>query len=96
MTFAAYVVAACGFAGFGGAPLARHAPPRMAVEEPEWRHANAKAPHDAATKVAEGVLAKNAAGGPWVEQRARPRRNRKSEAMRSMAGRVVARRSWTT
>ena len=35
-------------------------------------------------KVAEGVLRTNEMGRPWVEQRARPRRNRKSEAMRSM------------
>jgi hypothetical protein len=27
---------------------------------------------------------RNRAGDPWVHQRARPRRNRKSEAMRSL------------
>ena len=32
----------------------------------------------------EGVLRTNTMGRPWVEQRARPRRNRKSEAMRKM------------
>ena len=35
-------------------------------------------------QVPKGVLARNTHGGPWVEQRARPRRNRKSEAMRRM------------
>ena len=32
----------------------------------------------------EGVLRTNALGRPWVQQRPRPRRNRKSEAMRRM------------
>ena len=35
-------------------------------------------------KVPQGVLRTNTMGGPWVEQRPRPRRNRKSEAMRAM------------
>jgi porphobilinogen synthase len=35
-------------------------------------------------RVPEGVLRANTAGRPWVEQRARPRRNRKSEAVRRM------------
>ena len=35
-------------------------------------------------RVPEGVLRANMAGRPWVEQKARPRRNRKSEAMRRM------------
>jgi len=34
--------------------------------------------------VPDGVLARNTKGGPWVEQRARPRRNRKSSAIREM------------
>jgi len=34
--------------------------------------------------VADGVLAKNARGRPWVEQRPRPRRNRKTETVRRM------------
>ena len=32
----------------------------------------------------EGVLRTNTLGRPWVEQRARPRRNRKSESVRKM------------
>ena len=35
-------------------------------------------------KVADGVLKRNAQGRAWVDQRARPRRNRKSEAVRKM------------
>lgn len=35
-------------------------------------------------RVPEGVLRTNTMGRPWVEQRSRPRRNRKSEAMRKM------------
>jgi len=34
--------------------------------------------------VADGVLERNTMGKPWVTQRPRPRRNRKSEAMRRM------------
>ncbi len=37
-----------------------------------------------AVSVPSGVLKHNSMGGPWVEQKARPRRNRKSEAMRRM------------
>jgi len=35
-------------------------------------------------RVPEGVLRSNTRGRPWVEQRVRPRRNRKTEAVRSM------------
>merc|ERR1719454_2458723 len=35
-------------------------------------------------RVPEGVLRSNTVGRPWVEQKARPRRNRKSEAVRRM------------
>jgi len=34
--------------------------------------------------VPDGVLKRNGRGGPWVDQRPRPRRNRKSETMRKM------------
>ena len=37
----------------------------------------------------DGVLRRNTQGGPWVEQRARPRRNRKSEAMRKMVRETI-------
>ena len=48
---------------------------------------------DAAAKVPEGVLSENELGRPWVEQRARPRRNRKSAAMRKMVQETVLRPS---
>jgi len=35
-------------------------------------------------RVPEGVLRTNSVGRPWVEQKARPRRNRKSESVRRM------------
>jgi porphobilinogen synthase len=40
-------------------------------------------------RVADGVLSRNVMGNPWVEQRARPRRNRKSEAVRKMVREVI-------
>jgi len=39
--------------------------------------------------VPEGVLSVNALSRPWVQQRARPRRNRKSEAMRRMVRETI-------
>jgi len=39
--------------------------------------------------VPEGVLRENMRGRPWVEQRSRPRRNRKSEAMRRMVRETI-------
>ena len=41
-------------------------------------------PGEQSVKVPPDVLRSNMRGGPWVDQRARPRRNRKSEAMRRM------------
>ena len=41
------------------------------------------------TSVPDGVLARNSRGRAWVEQRARPRRNRKSEAVRRMVRETV-------
>merc|ERR1719454_2590134 len=39
---------------------------------------------EAEVRVADGVLKQNARGRAWVDQRPRPRRNRKSETMRRM------------
>ena len=36
-----------------------------------------------------GILRSNSQGGPWVEQRARPRRNRKSENVRKMVRETI-------
>jgi len=44
-------------------------------------------------RVPEGVLRANTQGRPWVEQRARPRRNRKTEAVRQMVRENVLRPS---
>ena len=63
---------------FNAAPavggVARAAPPTMVSV---WEG-------EALASVPEGVLKLNSRGGPWVEQRSRPRRNRKSAAMRKM------------
>jgi len=42
-------------------------------------------------QVPDGVLASNTRGRPWVEQRPRPRRNRKSEAVRRMVRETILR-----
>ena len=44
---------------------------------------------DRASAVPDGVLARNVHGAPWVEQRARPRRNRKSASVRKMVRETV-------
>ena len=46
-------------------------------------------------EVPEGVLGMNSVGRPWVAQRQRPRRNRKSEAVRRMVRALLQRRSQT-
>ena len=44
---------------------------------------------DEDARVPDGVLRRNTKGGPWVEQRSRPRRNRKSEAVRKMVRETI-------
>lgn len=70
-------LAGAAFVGAPGAPMQRAAAvsPSMVI-----------APFDGESLVSvpSGVLKSNSAGQPWVDQRARPRRNRKSEAMRRM------------
>jgi len=65
------------FVGAPAAPASRHTAtaPSMVI-----------APFDGESLVSvpPGVLKTNTAGAPWVDQRARPRRNRKSEAVRRM------------
>jgi len=41
--------------------------------------------------VPDGVLKRNGRGGPWVAQKKRPRRNRKSESMRKMVRETILR-----
>lgn len=44
-------------------------------------------------QVPEGVMSENERGRPWVEQRARPRRNRKNASIRKMVQETVLRPS---
>ena len=46
---------------------------------------------ESAVRVPDGVLRANQRGRPWVEQKSRPRRNRKSETMRSMVRETLLR-----
>ena len=71
--------AAAAFVGSAPAARVRRAGSPLAVAETSsaWEGENL-------IKVPSGVLRANTAGRPWVEQRSRPRRNRKSENMRRM------------
>ena len=64
-------------------------PPHTAAHNP----ASTTCPTSPISQVPEGVLSENELGRPWVEQRARPRRNRKSAAMRKMVQETVLRPS---
>ena len=64
-------------------------PPHTAAHHP----ASTTCPTSPISQVPEGVLSENELGRPWVEQRARPRRNRKSAAMRKMVQETVLRPS---
>ncbi|KAL1521555.1 hypothetical protein AB1Y20_021214 [Prymnesium parvum] len=61
-----------------------HAPSRAASAPLSASMVLAPFDGESMVSVPPGVLKTNSRGAPWVEQRARPRRNRKSETMRRM------------
>ena len=69
-------LAGAAFVGAPGAPAQRGA---VAAVSPTMAFDG-----EALVSVPSNVLRTNSLGAPWVEQRSRPRRNRKSEAMRRM------------
>lgn len=75
-----------GFIGGAVAPLQqqRVSQPVVAVAPTPQRTEGSTWEGESLVRVPEGVLRANTLGRPWVEQKARPRRNRKTEAVRKM------------
>mmetsp|Transcript_39635 Transcript_39635/g.92647 ORF Transcript_39635/g.92647 Transcript_39635/m.92647 type:complete len:395 (-) Transcript_39635:353-1537(-) len=89
--FSSLVTCAYSYAGIGSAPsiLSMSGPASRASVASVVATAELERLGSGIASVPDGVLARNVHGAPWVEQRARPRRNRKSAAVRKMVRETI-------